>query len=136
MGMYVVAKLAHRHGLDVELIRGVPGITVKVTIPRDHLEITRVEPDYDVIDLTQPEMIEHCRPRPRPPEPVAGGAGACRRGRKRETCRCASRVEPSARRSRHPSCRSGRRHDQVVARRLRTGASGRRRGAAGPESDD
>lgn len=39
LGMYVVAKLAHRHALDVELIRGVPGITVKVTIPRDHLEV-------------------------------------------------------------------------------------------------
>ena len=33
MGMYVVAKLAYRHGLTVELIRGVPGITAKVTIP-------------------------------------------------------------------------------------------------------
>jgi len=41
MGIYVVAKLAHRHGLTVELIRGVPGITAKVTIPRDHLETTR-----------------------------------------------------------------------------------------------
>lgn len=39
LGMFVVAKLAHRHGLDVELIRGVPGLTVKVTIPRDHLEV-------------------------------------------------------------------------------------------------
>ncbi|HUG32648.1 MAG TPA: ATP-binding protein [Acidimicrobiia bacterium] len=39
LGMYVVAKLAHRHALDVELIRGVPGLTVKVTIPRDHLEV-------------------------------------------------------------------------------------------------
>ncbi|HJS72014.1 MAG TPA: ATP-binding protein [Acidimicrobiia bacterium] len=38
LGMYVVAKLAHRHGLTVELIRGVPGVTAKVTIPRDHLE--------------------------------------------------------------------------------------------------
>lgn len=43
LGMYVVAKLAHRHGLDVELIKGVPGITAKVTIPRDHLEIDRDE---------------------------------------------------------------------------------------------
>lgn len=39
LGMYVVAKLAHRHGLTVELIRGVPGITARVTIPRDHLEV-------------------------------------------------------------------------------------------------
>ena len=39
LGMYVVAKLAHRHGLRVELIRGVPGVTAKITIPRDHLEV-------------------------------------------------------------------------------------------------
>jgi signal transduction histidine kinase len=39
LGMYVVAKLAHRHGLDVELIRGVPGITARVTVPRNHLEV-------------------------------------------------------------------------------------------------
>jgi signal transduction histidine kinase len=73
MGMYVVAKLAYRHGLKVELIRGVPGITVKVTIPRDHLEITkppkagpwetdrgmsRPESQDDVIDLTKPAMVD------------------------------------------------------------------------------
>jgi signal transduction histidine kinase len=40
LGIYVVAKLAHRHGLAVELIRGVPGITARVTIPRDHLEVS------------------------------------------------------------------------------------------------
>lgn len=39
LGMYVVAKLAHRHGLGVELIRGVPGITARITIPRDQLEV-------------------------------------------------------------------------------------------------
>lgn len=44
LGMYVVAKLAHRHGLRVEMIRGVPGITARVTIPRDHLEVTK-EPE-------------------------------------------------------------------------------------------
>jgi signal transduction histidine kinase len=40
LGMYVVAKLAHRHGVEVELIKGVPGITARVTVPRDHLEIS------------------------------------------------------------------------------------------------
>jgi len=44
LGVYVVAKLAHRHGLKVEMIRGVPGITARITIPRDHLEVTK-EPD-------------------------------------------------------------------------------------------
>lgn len=39
LGMYVIAKLAHRHGLGVELIRGVPGVTARITIPRDHLEV-------------------------------------------------------------------------------------------------
>jgi signal transduction histidine kinase len=62
MGMYVVAKLAHRHGLSVQLVRSVPGITVKVTIPRDRLETVSVpepsEGGVEVIDLTQPEMLE------------------------------------------------------------------------------
>lgn len=73
MGMYVVAKLAYRHGLTVELIRGIPGITAKVTIPRDHLEVPnppkprswetersapRFESEGEVIDLTQPAMVE------------------------------------------------------------------------------
>lgn len=38
LGMHVVSKLAHRHGVTVELIRGLPGITARVTVPRDHLE--------------------------------------------------------------------------------------------------
>jgi hypothetical protein len=62
MGMYVVAKLAHRHGLAVQLVRSVPGITVKVTIPRDRLETARApepsEAGVEVIDLTEPEMLE------------------------------------------------------------------------------
>lgn len=51
LGMYVVAKLAHRHGLTVELIRGVPGITARVTIPRDHLEVDEKE--------SRPFDVEH-----------------------------------------------------------------------------
>jgi hypothetical protein len=69
MGMYVVAKLAYRHGLTVELIRGIPGISVKVTIPRDHLELSKPadprpwdtsqrEQKDAVVDLTRPEMVE------------------------------------------------------------------------------
>lgn len=59
LGMYVVAKLAHRHGLTVQLVRSVPGITARVTIPRDRLEMAAAaEQDIEVIDLTQPEMIE------------------------------------------------------------------------------
>ncbi len=62
MGMYVVAKLAHRHGLAVRLVRSVPGVTVKVKIPRDRLETVQVaerpDPVVEVIDLTEPEMLE------------------------------------------------------------------------------
>jgi hypothetical protein len=62
MGIYVVAKLAHRHGLSVQLVPSVPGITVKVTIPRDRLETVSVpepsENGIEVIDLTEPEMLE------------------------------------------------------------------------------
>lgn len=47
LGMYVVSKLAHRHGVRVELIRGVPGITARITVPRDHLEAEeKVEPRF------------------------------------------------------------------------------------------
>jgi hypothetical protein len=41
LGMFVVAKLAHRHGLKVELIKGVLGLTARITIPRDHLEVIK-----------------------------------------------------------------------------------------------
>lgn len=60
MGMYVVAKLAHRHGLVVQLVDSVPGITAKVTIPRDRLERVGVveQTDLEVIDLNSPEMLE------------------------------------------------------------------------------
>ena len=49
LGMHVVSKLAHRHGVDVELIRGVPGITARVTVPREHLE---------AVEKTQPKHQE------------------------------------------------------------------------------
>ncbi len=65
MGIYVVAKLAHRHGLTVQLVRSVPGITAKVTIPRDRLEAGSVpDVELEVIDLTMPEMIEAVEPTP------------------------------------------------------------------------
>ena len=83
MGIYVVAKLAHRHGLTVRLISSVPGVTAKVAVPRDLLELVPAQPDsasasthraedvfdpVEVIDLTQPVMIE---PAEDVPEPVA-----------------------------------------------------------------
>ena len=39
LGLYVVARLAARHAIDIRLVRGVPGITVRVTIPRNKLEV-------------------------------------------------------------------------------------------------
>ncbi len=38
LGMYVVARLAARHGISVRLVPGVPGITARITIPRTLLE--------------------------------------------------------------------------------------------------
>ncbi len=62
MGIHVVAKLAHRHGLDVQLMRNVPGITAKVTIPRERLERAEASKpsasQLDVIDLTDTAMVE------------------------------------------------------------------------------
>ncbi|HEX7098729.1 MAG TPA: ATP-binding protein [Acidimicrobiia bacterium] len=52
LGMYVVARLAARHGITVRLVPGVPGTTVRITLPRTLLE-TSVEakdngrPDVD-----------------------------------------------------------------------------------------
>ena len=56
LGLYVVAKLAHRHGLEVELIRGVPGTTARITIPRDHLEVIK-EPESRPWDAGHRERV-------------------------------------------------------------------------------
>lgn len=62
LGMYVIAKLAHRHGVRVELIRGVPGVTARITLPRDHLEVPeRPEVKHWEVDREDRE--------PRGPEP-------------------------------------------------------------------
>jgi signal transduction histidine kinase len=46
LGLYVVARLAARHGIEIRLVRGVPGMTVRVTIPRNKLEVaTRSQDD-------------------------------------------------------------------------------------------
>jgi signal transduction histidine kinase len=38
LGLYVVARLAARHGISVKLVPGVPGTTVRITVPRHLLE--------------------------------------------------------------------------------------------------
>lgn len=40
LGMYVVARLAARHGIAIRLVPGVPGTTVRITLPRSLLETT------------------------------------------------------------------------------------------------
>ena len=40
LGIYVVARLAARHGINVRLVPGVPGTTARITIPRSLLEVT------------------------------------------------------------------------------------------------
>jgi hypothetical protein len=68
LGMYVVAKLAHRHGLTVELIRGVPGVTAKITIPRDHLEASP-DPGSRPWDANHTARLVAGRSDPSTPEP-------------------------------------------------------------------
>jgi signal transduction histidine kinase len=80
MGMYVVSKLAARHGIAVVLIPGIPGLTAQMTIPAHLLERNLAEPnaynrdfrrahphsgavgqavaERTVIDLTDPALIE------------------------------------------------------------------------------
>jgi HAMP domain-containing protein len=43
LGTYVVARLAMRHDIKVKMVPGVPGTTVRVTIPRDLLETGKVD---------------------------------------------------------------------------------------------
>lgn len=46
LGTYVVARLAKRHGIKVKMVAGVPGTTVRVTIPRTLLETVKVEEPF------------------------------------------------------------------------------------------
>lgn len=67
LGMHVVAKLAHRHGLDVELIKGVPGITARITVPRDHLEI---EEKTESSQWKRERVSQESADRPSTPSPM------------------------------------------------------------------
>lgn len=51
LGTYVVARLAKRHGIKVKMVAGVPGTTVRVTIPRDILETGTVETPLTTMDV-------------------------------------------------------------------------------------
>lgn len=60
LGIYVVARLAARHGIKVVLIPGVVGITARITIPRSLLEVgKRARPsDQEGIQDRQAGMDE------------------------------------------------------------------------------
>ena len=53
LGIYVVARLAARHGINVRLVPGVPGTTARLTIPRALLEVTA-----DPVPPTNAEMTD------------------------------------------------------------------------------
>lgn len=63
LGMYVVARLALRHGIKAKLVPGVPGTTVRVTIPRQLLETPR---PTILPESTAPETVVEPAPEPRP----------------------------------------------------------------------
>lgn len=61
LGMYVVARLAARHDVSVELVAGVPGTTVRITIPRRLLEAagTRLPDVSDDDELPTRDPLPH-----------------------------------------------------------------------------
>lgn len=85
LGLYVVARLAARHGMRVRLAPGVPGTTVRITVPRTLLETStatrpdesgrlRNEPSTDVRPTSRetprvsvPSRLATPEPRLRPP---------------------------------------------------------------------
>ena len=85
LGLYVVARLAARHGMRVRLAAGVPGTTVRITVPRTLLETStatrpdesgrlRNEPSTDVRPTSRetprvsvPSRLATPEPRVRPP---------------------------------------------------------------------
>ena len=58
LGIYVVARLAMRHGISVKLVPGVPGTTVRVTLPRDLLETVRVDVPAAPVDTAVEALDE------------------------------------------------------------------------------
>ncbi len=67
LGMYVVARLAARHGIRVQLISGSPGVTVRVFLPKALLEAATA--DNDGRDLLPP--VDY---RPAVSSPLQNGA--------------------------------------------------------------
>lgn len=59
LGTYVVSRLAKRHGIKVKIVAGVPGTTVRVTIPRNLLETATVEPSFTPMDVATVTDVDH-----------------------------------------------------------------------------
>lgn len=78
LGMYVVARLAARHGVKVELVSGVPGTTARITIPRSLLEATDSRPAPARDEQPAKEALPHTLRAPagvdEPVPAMAGGA--------------------------------------------------------------
>src|SRR5690606_41290975 len=72
LGMYVVARLAARHGIKVRLVPGVPGASVRITIPRVLLETApeRKERDTAAIEDEAPRLHALDADPSRPPIPA------------------------------------------------------------------
>jgi signal transduction histidine kinase len=77
LGTYVVARLAMRHGIKVKLVPGVPGTTVRVTIPRSLLETGKVdvpvEPDDAVVEEVTDPVVGTVEALPVPTAPSSNG---------------------------------------------------------------
>lgn len=84
LGMYVVARLAARHGIKVQLILGSPGLTVRVLLPKALIETAKTEepgaPKQRATQAIQdtPEYRPAIRvtPSSATPEPVASSNGS------------------------------------------------------------
>jgi HAMP domain-containing protein len=80
LGTYVVARLAMRHGIKVKLVPGVPGTTVRVTIPRELLETGKVdlpadpaEPTAATVQVVADPVVETVEAQPVPTAPSSNG---------------------------------------------------------------
>lgn len=58
LGMYVVARLAARHGVRVQLISGSPGVTVRVLLPKSLIEAPPARPALTPA-ISAPEATSH-----------------------------------------------------------------------------
>jgi len=76
LGMYVVARLAARHDVSVELVSGVPGTTARITIPRSLLEAGEGRPRGSVEETPAREALPHTLRTVPAQEPVPALNGA------------------------------------------------------------